>query len=287
MRYAQNTGIQRTDDDYIPFMLGNYILGGSFNSRLMQAVRKKQGLTYSIRSGHTGDILTPGNWSLSASFSPALLDQGLAATESVFNQWYEQGVSEDEVQKAIDTLSGGYLVGLSTTGSVAGQVLSFVQRGFAPEYIDQYPKHLQAVTAKQVNRTIRQHLKPQQHTLVVAGSLDKPQETEPASILQQQDISIRLDTPDAGWSIEIEKVYRTSESLVVIAQLQHSGDIAAAVISTVSDSVSIPRTDQALPLRHYILGKKWDWGVTPDYTFIDSMDTFGAALDRAEIIYEK
>jgi zinc protease len=287
VHYAQNTGIRRTDADYIPFMLGNYILGGSFNSRLMQTVRKKQGLTYSIRSGHSGDILTPGNWSINASFSPALLDQGLAATEAVFTEWYEQGINPAEVQKAIDTLSGAYLVGLSTTARVAGQVLSFVQRGFGPEYIDEYPQHLRAVTAEQVNRTIRQYLKPQQHTLVVAGSLDKPQETEPASIQKRQDISIRLDTPDAGWSIEIDKVYRTSESLVVIAQLQHSGDTAAAVISTVSDSISIPSIAQALPLRHYILGKKWDWGVAPEYTFIDSMDAFGGALDRAELIYEK
>jgi zinc protease len=287
VHYAQNTGIQRNDDDYIPFMLGNYILGGSFNSRLMQAVRKQQGLTYSIRSGHSGDILTPGNWSLSASFSPALLDQGLAATEAVFTEWYEQGINPAEVQKAIDTLSGAYLVGLSTTARVAGQVLSFVQRGFDPEYIDEYPQHLRTVTAEQVNRTIRQHLKPQQHTLVVAGSLNTPQEAEPASIQKQQDISIRLDTPDAGWSIEIDKVYRTSESLVVIAQLEHGGDIAAAVISTASDSVSIPSTDPALTMRYYILGKTWDWGVALDYTFIDSMDAFGAALDRAELIYEK
>ena len=287
VRYAQNTGIQRNDEDYLSFMLGNYILGGSFNSRLMQEVRKKQGLTYSIRSGHTGDITTPGNWILSASFSPALLDQGLAATEAVVTEWYEQGITEAEAQKAIETLSGGYLVGLSTTSSVAGQVLSFMQRGFGPEYIDEYPKLLQAVTAKQVNRTIRQHLKPERNTRVIAGSLAEPQQTEPATIQEQQTISIRLDTPDAGWAIEIDKVYRTSESLVVIAQLQHSGDMAAAVISTVSTSVSIPATDDTLPVRYYILGKTWDWGTAPNYTFIESMDAFGTALDQAELIYEK
>ncbi len=287
VRYAQNTGIQRTDDDYIPFMLGNYILGGSFNSRLMQEVRKKQGLTYSIRSGHSGDILTPGNWILSASFSPALLDQGIAATEAVFTEWYEQGISQAEAQKAIETLCGGYLVGLSTTSRVAGQVHSFVQRGLAPEYIDEYPKHLRAATAKQVNRTIRQHLKPELNTRVIAGSLAEPRQTEPATIQQQQNISIRLDTPDAGWAIEIDKVYQTSESLVAIAQLKHSGDMAATVISTVSTSVSIPATDDELPVRYYILGKTWDWGIAPDYTFIESIDAFGSALDQAELIYEK
>ena len=85
----------------------------------------------------------------------------------------------------------------------------------------------------------------------------------------------------------IDKVYRTSESLVVISQLQHSGDMAAAVISTVSDSISIPTTDEALSVRHYILGKTWNWGTAPDYSFIESMDAFGTALDGAELLYEK
>jgi zinc protease len=287
VRYGQNTGLRRTDEDYLPFMLGNYILGGSFNSRLMQAVRKQQGLTYSIRSSHSGDILTQGNWNLSASFSPAMLDQGLEATDTVFTDWYTHGVSEDEARKAIETLSGSYLVGLSTTGSVAGQVHSFMQRGLPAEYIDEYPKRLQAVTAEQVNRTVRKYLNPELNTLVIAGSLDEPQTGEPVTTQEQQSLSIRLDTPDAGWSIDIEQIYRTSESLIVIAQLQHSGDIAASVISTVSDSVSIPKTDDTLTTRHYILGKTWDWGATPNYTFIESMDDFGNALDNAELIYEK
>lgn len=283
VRYAQNTGIRRNHDDYLPFMVGNYILGGSFNSRLMQEVRKKQGLTYNIRTRHSGDILTPGNWSLNASFSPALLDQGLAATEAVFAEWYANGVSEQEVRAALETLSGSYLVGLSTTGSVAGQVLSFVQRGFEPQYIDEYPKRLAAITTEQVNAAIKQYLQPDQNTLVIAGSLAEAEiEETPAD---QQSISIRLDTPDASWRIKIAKVYRTSESLAVISQLYREGDMAAQVISTVSDTVSIPATDD-MPVRHYILGKSWDWASTPDHTFIESMETFGTALDDAELLYE-
>jgi hypothetical protein len=169
---------------------------------------------------------------------------------------------------------------------VANQVHSFLQRGLGPEYIDEYPKHLQAVTSKQVNRTIKQHLRPELTTLVIAGSLDKPEEIEPVTIQEKQNLSVRLDTPDAGWAIEIEKVYRTSDSLVVISQLQHSGDMAAQVISTVSDSVNIPAIDDELPVRHYVLGKIWKWGDSPNYSFIESMDAFGTALDGAELLYQ-
>ena len=287
VRYAQNTGLQRTDDDYIPFMVGNYILGGSFNSRLMQEVRKKQGLTYSIRSGHSGDLLTPGNWSLHASFSPTLLEQGLAATEAVFNEWYEQGTTTNEVQKAIDTLSGSYLVRLSTTGSVAGQVHSFLQRGHPPEYIDQYPQYLQAVAAEQVNTAIKAYLSPTQHARVIAGSLDQPATSAHSQTVNKQTLTVRLDTPTAGWAIHIDKVYQTDGSLIVLSQLQSIDEAAAAVISTVSDSVSVLAPKEPLAVRHYIIGKTWNWGGATDYSFIQSPIDLGKLIEDAELIYEK
>ena len=288
VRYAQNTGLRRTSEDYLPFMIGNYILGGSFNAQLMQEVRVNKGLTYSIGSRHTGDIFTPGNWILSASFSPALLEQGLSATESVIAEWYNKGVSQDEVRRAIETLRGSYLVGLSTTGNVANQLLSFIQRGLAPEYIDEYPKKLRSITAKQVNDTIHKYFNPQLNTLVIAGSLEDTKTTEATHQPQHtENITVRLDTPDTGWRIEIEEVYQTSESLVVISKLQHSEENATTVISTVSDKVQIPEVSEKLPVRHYIIGKTWDWGDSTKYNFIDSMNVFGTALDTAKLIYKK
>jgi hypothetical protein len=69
--------------------------------------------------------------------------------------------------------------------------------------------------------------------------------------------------------------------------LQHSEEIAAAVISTVSDSVQISEIEEGLPVRHYITGKTWDWGASPEYNFIESMNAFGTALDNARLIYKK
>lgn len=287
IRYAFNTGLQRTDKDYLPFMIGNYILGGSFQSHLMQEVRKKQGLTYDIRSRHEGDILTAGNWLLSASFSPAMIKQGLEATERVVDEWFTKGVSVKEVDAAIETLTGSYLVGLSTTGNVAKQVHSFIQRGFEIGYIDEYPKRLQKIDAKQVNRNIRKYLDPKQSVQVTAGSMHEPKNTINEPIAKKQTIQVRLDTPDAGWSLSIDAVHQTSESIVVVSKLNHSKAPAAQVITTVTDTVQIAKSDEKLPIRHYILGKTWDWGATPEYTFIKSMKAFGTSLDGAVTLFQK
>ena len=118
VRYAFSTGLRRTDSEYLPFMIGNYLLGGSFSSRLMQDVRKKRGLTYSIYSHHIGDIMTAGNWQLGASFAPSMLENGLNATNTVLKEWYKQGVTEDEVQLQFKHW-GSYMVRLSTTGDTS------------------------------------------------------------------------------------------------------------------------------------------------------------------------
>jgi zinc protease len=281
VHYGYNTGLKRSQDKYLPFMLGNYILGGSFNSRLMSEVRKKLGLTYAIRSYHEGDLLSPGNWALTASFSPDMLDKGLEATEKVLQHWHANGVSEQETEAAIETLTGAYLVGLSTTNRVAAQVHSFLLRGMEPEYIDEYPVKLRQLTSEQVNQAIKKYLDPSSVKLVIAGSLHKV-----ASPMNspQNTVSVRLDTPNPGWRIQIEKIYRSGENLMVISRLSQSEKIAAQVITAVADSAEIPN-DLDLPIRHYIVGKTWNWGDTSNYTFIDSMDAFGTALEESELIY--
>jgi len=289
VRFGYNTQLQRTADDYLPFMVGNYILGGSFHSRLMTEIRKNRGLTYDIRSRHEGDLLTPGNWVLAASFSPNMLDQGLAATREVVEQWFAEGVSEQEVRAAIETLTGSYIVGLSTTGSVAGQVHSFMQRGFAPEYIDEYPLRVRQLSAAEVNRAIRQYFDPSQLIEVVAGSLAEPKTTTAQTPAQTTTpISIRLDTPDAGWRVQIERITANKERLIVLSSLERDpAAMAAQVISTVSDSVQIDQSYADLPIQHYIVGKTWAWGDTGEYTFIDSAEIISEALPNAKILYQR
>lgn len=282
--YGYQTGLRRTDPDYIPFMIGNYILGGSFQSRLMSEVRKKRGLTYSIRTGHEGDIFSSGNWLLRASFGPSQLEQGLLATQTVIDEWHQAGVNEEEVSAALETLSGSYLVNLTTTGSVAGQVLSFMERGFSAEYIDSYPQDLKQTTAEQVNAAIRAHFNPEETAQVIAGSLEETQSSQTTKT--QQKIMVRIDSPDPSWSIQIQSVYQQDDRWIVVSELKQSEAPAAQVITTLSDSVKIPALNE-LPVQHLILGKTWGWGQVEGQTYLESSAELEPLLQGAELSYSR
>ena len=87
-------------------------------------------------------------------------------------KWVSEGISKEEFENIKSRASGEYLINLETTGGLAAQLLSFVQRGFDVGYIDRYPQELEKVTLEQVNEVIKKYIDPDQVVLVVAGSVD-------------------------------------------------------------------------------------------------------------------
>jgi len=169
VRWGVATGLRRTDPDFPPVFLGTSILGGSFSARLMSAVRDDEGLTYGIYAFTDGDRIADGFWQVTATFAPQLLEQGMASTRREIQRWVDEGVSGAELEEHRDLLVGSFQVELSTSRGMADQLLTILERGHGPEYLDQHPQRLRAVTLDQVNAAIRRYIKPEEMIVVVAG----------------------------------------------------------------------------------------------------------------------
>jgi zinc protease len=170
---GQPTGLRYSDPDTLPLALGTRIFGSGFTGRLMSNVRDKEGLTYGIGAGLSEDTYADGAWQIYATFAPALLDRGLASTRRQLALWQAEGVTAEELARAKTRVAGSYLVGLATTGGLAGTVLRTLDAGLPLEYVDQYPDRVAALTLDQVNGAIRRHLDPSKMVTVEAGTLPK------------------------------------------------------------------------------------------------------------------
>jgi zinc protease len=168
---GQATGLKYRDPDALALRVGTAVFGHGFTGRLMGTVRDKEGLTYNIGAGLADDSIADGDWEISASFAPALLDKGIASTRRELNKWWADGITETELADRKQGLVGGYLVGLSTTGGVASTILTSIQRGYDVGWLDQYPEAIKALTRAQVNHAIKAHLEPSNMVLVKAGSV--------------------------------------------------------------------------------------------------------------------
>lgn len=167
------TGLKRSDADYIPFFIANHTFGGGFSGRLMRTVRDEDGLTYSISSSHSGHTYSGGNWSLNASFNPELFQKGLDATMVQLKKWMDEGITAKELGAKKSNLIGSFKVGMATTGGLANTILSVVERGQDPGYIDRYPTEIDAVTLDQVNSTIKKYIDINGLVIIKSGSLDE------------------------------------------------------------------------------------------------------------------
>ena len=151
--------------------IGTAILGSGFTGRLMGTVRDREGLTYNISAAISDDNIVDGKWDISASFAPALLEQGIAATRRELQRWWKDGVTEDELTARKQGVIGTYRVGLSTTTGLANAILITIQRGYDLNRLEELPDAVNALTRESVNSAIKNHINPGKMVLVKAGSV--------------------------------------------------------------------------------------------------------------------
>jgi zinc protease len=171
MMLGQPTGLKYRDPDALALRVGTAVFGRGFTGRLMGTVRDKEGLTYNIGAGVADDSIADGEWAISASFAPSLLDKGVASTRRELDKWWADGITDAELADRKQGLVGGYFVGLSTTAGVASTILTSIQRGYDVSWLDQYPEAIKGLSRAQVNTAIKTHLKPSSMILVEAGSV--------------------------------------------------------------------------------------------------------------------
>ena len=113
---GQPTGLRYRDPDALALRVGTAVLGRGFTGRLMGTVRDREGLTYGIGARVGEDSIADGDWAVSASFAPALLERGVESTRRVIAAWWSDGVTDAELSAHKQGLIGSYRVSLSTAG---------------------------------------------------------------------------------------------------------------------------------------------------------------------------
>ena len=168
---GQTTGLRYRDPDSLALRVATSVLGHGFTGRLMSTVRDREGLTYGVGAAVEQDAYNGGTFVVSATFAPQLLDKGIDSTRRELSKWWADGITEAELAQRKQSLVGSFQVGLASTGGVAMALLSTVQRGLEPVWLDQYPDKVRALQLQDVNAVIRRYLDPERMTLVEAGTL--------------------------------------------------------------------------------------------------------------------
>ncbi len=163
-------GMSRSDPDYFPLYVGNYILGGGgFVSRLMNEVREKRGLAYSVYS-YFMPLGQPGVFQIGLQTKKEQADEALALVRKTLKDFVADGPTEKELQAAKQNIVGGFPLRIDSNRKIL-EYLSIIGFYDLPlSYLDDFTGRVQRVTALQIRDAFTRHVDPAHMATVIVGS---------------------------------------------------------------------------------------------------------------------
>ncbi len=164
--------LRRGDGDYPAAILANSCLGQSaLTSRLGVAVRDEAGLSYSVYSRFFGTLGLAGPWAISCSVSAGNLERAVELCRRTAAGYVAEGPSDTELDDERLAQAGAYRVGLATNAGIARELVTTLTAGEDVSRLDDHPARLLSTTRDEVIEALRRHIRPDELTLAVAGTL--------------------------------------------------------------------------------------------------------------------
>ncbi|WP_344318701.1 pitrilysin family protein, partial [Streptomyces yatensis] len=166
-------GIPRTDDRRWALGVLNTALGGGMSSRLFQEVREKRGLAYSVYS-YTSSFADCGLFGVYAGCRPNQVHDVLKICRDELTQVAENGLSDEELRRAVGQLAGSTVLGLEDTGALMNRIGKSELCWGEQMSVDDMLERIAAVTPDEVRQVARDVL-GQRPSLSVIGPLKDKQ----------------------------------------------------------------------------------------------------------------
>ena len=171
-----NLDLNEEDPDYPAVYVANYILGGGagFDSRLLQRIRVKEGLSYGVSSGvSAGRYDRSGSWIVQAIAAPQNVQKVEAALQDELARLVRDGVTAEELTKAKSGIAQQATQGRAQDQRVAAELLSDIESGRSFAWDKQFEAKIQALTPEQVKAAAVKYIVPAKLSIVKAGDFAK------------------------------------------------------------------------------------------------------------------
>lgn len=150
----------------------NYILGGSFTSRLTADIRDRRGFAYAVWSRFT--FAHPrGMFEMGCQTRAEAAEEVLQLLQQHAKRLTQEPPTEEELMQAKESLTNSFVFRFpTTTSAVVAQMLLEIHRLPRDTY-DTYPQRVRAVTAQDVLQVARKYIYPDRFAALIVGDSRK------------------------------------------------------------------------------------------------------------------
>ncbi|PZX50735.1 putative Zn-dependent peptidase [Algoriphagus ratkowskyi] len=166
---AQPIELTLGDADYISSRVLNQIFGGGSSSRLFTNLREDKGYTYGAYSSLAADKLI-GQFSANASVRTDVTDSAVVEFIYEINRLVEEGVTQEELDKAKASLAGSFGRSLESPATIANFALNIERYDLPADYYETYLQKMNALTVADINKTADNLIDPSKLYITVVGN---------------------------------------------------------------------------------------------------------------------
>jgi predicted Zn-dependent peptidase len=154
--------------DYIPLRVTDYLLGGSFGSRITTNIREDKGYTYSPFST-TNARKESTYWSQNADVTTKDTGNSLKEIFGEIDRLQKEEPTQAELRGIQNQMVGIYALQTSSRTGIVGRLTFADLHGVGDAYLTNFVRNIMSVTPADVKRMTATYLRPDKMTLIVVG----------------------------------------------------------------------------------------------------------------------
>ena len=163
-------GVQRLDADYFTLYVANHPFGGSgFASRLMDEVREKRGLAYSVYS-YFMPMRLPGPFQMGLQTRNDQTQQALDIVTSELQRYVKEGPTEKELDASIKNITGGFPLRIDSNRKIVEYLAMIGFYQLPLDYLDNFTNRIKAVDAGKIRDALQRRVHPDRLITVIVGA---------------------------------------------------------------------------------------------------------------------
>ncbi len=167
-----NLAIKRTDPDYFSVLVMNQVLGAGASSRVFMNLREEKGYTYGAYTRLDTKKLA-GNFEATAEVRTAVTGDSLKEFFYELGRIREDLVGEEELRDAKSFLTGVFPIRAETQEGLTNLIVNQQLYGLPDDYLQTYREKVDAVTAEDVLRVAKKHIRPDEMAIVIVGDAEE------------------------------------------------------------------------------------------------------------------
>jgi zinc protease len=168
-------GTEERNPDFYALSVMNEVFSGGFGSRVVQDVRTRLGLAYSVGGSFGAAYDHPGVFAVGLGTKSS---STVAATKETLKQvelLRTEPPTPTELSRAKDDLLNGFIFHYDTPEKVLGEQVTLAIYGYPSDFLERYREGIEKVTSADVARVAQKYVEPQKLAIVVVGNVKEIQ----------------------------------------------------------------------------------------------------------------